>query len=435
MKNIIVCLISFFAVPLAVLGLEPGFDIPAGDVVAVDVPATTGLSKVYVLRDAAGVRMTVPSGAEVGEFGNSGAAYATPVKVENGAVTLPANDSGYTVYDGQQTVYFYVVNYANHMFRDGSLTEDGSLSDCSRVAFAFTGDASPINYYTINGRSQVLSRDMTLEYDALVYSEEGGQYVQQRIKESVPSVGSTFFVNASGCRTEYSFTPDRFASLWGIGQDVVSDYIEPRLVDATVKVEQTERRGDNEKNPEAALGGSAPVDISFSAAVTDASIFHEWQFSRFVEFDDIDRRFTDLNFEYSFTEAGTTYVRFVAADAAGVCDYVSETYEVFIGESKLECPNAFSPYGTPGVNDLWKVSYQSIVSFECHIFNRWGKQICSFTEPSQGWDGKFKGKLVPAGVYYYVIKAKGADGHNYNLSGDINLIKSKSSGTTDSGTE
>jgi len=29
---------------------------------------------------------------------------------------------------------------------------------------------------------------------------------------------------------------------------------------------------------------------------------------------------------------------------------------------------------------------------------------------------------VPPGVYYYVIKAQGADGKNYKLSGDINIV-------------
>ena len=33
--------------------------------------------------------------------------------------------------------------------------------------------------------------------------------------------------------------------------------------------------------------------------------------------------------------------------------------------------------------------------------------MCSFNNPADGWDGKYKGKVVPSGVYYYVIKAKG----------------------------
>ncbi len=51
------------------------------------------------------------------------------------------------------------------------------------------------------------------------------------------------------------------------------------------------------------------------------------------------------------------------------------------------------------------------------------------TNPSQGWDGRYKGKLVPAGVYYYVIKARGTDGKEYKKSGDINIIKYKENGT------
>jgi hypothetical protein len=49
--------------------------------------------------------------------------------------------------------------------------------------------------------------------------------------------------------------------------------------------------------------------------------------------------------------------------------------------------------------------------------------MAHLTDPSQGWDGTYNGKLVPAGVYYYVIKASGTDGQTYKLSGDINILK------------
>ena len=79
------------------------------------------------------------------------------------------------------------------------------------------------------------------------------------------------------------------------------------------------------------------------------------------------------------------------------------------------------------------MSYKSIVSFHCEIFNRWGQKLCTLTDPSQGWDGKYGGKVVGPGVYFYVIKARGADGKDYKLSGDINVIGSRrntSPGTT-----
>lgn len=91
--------------------------------------------------------------------------------------------------------------------------------------------------------------------------------------------------------------------------------------------------------------------------------------------------------------------------------------------SELTCPNVFSPGVSIGVNDVWKVSYRSIVDFHCWIFNRWGNKIIEFTDPAEGWDGTYHGKLVSPGVYYYVIQARGSDGKNYKLSGDINIIR------------
>ena len=136
-------------------------------------------------------------------------------------------------------------------------------------------------------------------------------------------------------------------------------------------------------------------------------------------------RVNQLETQHVFREEGTQYIRFMCADASGKCESYGPTYTVNIGTSVLECPNAFSPGASEGVNDEWKVSYKSIIDFECHIFNRWGTKMCSFTDPSQGWDGKYNGKVVPAGVYFYVIKAKGADGKEYKLSGDINVINYK----------
>ena len=133
---------------------------------------------------------------------------------------------------------------------------------------------------------------------------------------------------------------------------------------------------------------------------------------------------------HTFRDYGTNYVRFVAGNDSGSCDYIGETYEVYIGESRLECPNAFSPGATEGTNDEWKVSYKSIIEFDCHNFNRWGLEMAHLTDPSQGWDGRYKGKLVPSGVYYYVIKAKGSDGQDYKLSGDINILKYSNDSST-----
>ena len=78
-------------------------------------------------------------------------------------------------------------------------------------------------------------------------------------------------------------------------------------------------------------------------------------------------------------------------------EYWDETgsMRVTISESKLEMPNAFSPNGD-GINDIYKAKdgYQSIVEFHAYIFNRWGQKLFEWTNPADGWDGKYKGKDV-----------------------------------------
>ena len=128
-------------------------------------------------------------------------------------------------------------------------------------------------------------------------------------------------------------------------------------------------------------------------------------------------------------------MRFISDNADGTCPFESQTYEIFIGESKFDIPNAFSPGTSPGVNDEWKVSYKSIVSYKCTIFNRWGKKLFESDDPSVGWDGKTGGKVVPPGVYFYVIKAVGADGVKYDKAGDINIIGFKNNSNNSSNQE
>ncbi|MBP5776859.1 MAG: gliding motility-associated C-terminal domain-containing protein, partial [Prevotella sp.] len=96
---------------------------------------------------------------------------------------------------------------------------------------------------------------------------------------------------------------------------------------------------------------------------------------------------------------------------------------VTVSESKLIFPNAFSPNGDDH-NEVFKaIEYQSIVEFHAYIFNRWGQKLFDWTDPSKGWDGTYNGKDVKDGVYFLLCKAKGADGREYNIKKDVNLLR------------
>lgn len=85
-------------------------------------------------------------------------------------------------------------------------------------------------------------------------------------------------------------------------------------------------------------------------------------------------------------------------------------------------PNVFSPNGD-GKNDLLMVYGNYIDRIDMRIFNQWGEQIDRITDKTRGWDGRFKGKPQPVGVYVYVLQAQLSDGRIVNLKGSITLIR------------
>lgn len=437
MKRLLIIIFSLLAVISAMAG-SVTFQGNNKRVLNEKPEASTGLNDVFVLYNTNGVSITYNASTTQQvtwyRFNNLGGGFAEQINgvVTNGKTSTLSNvesDMGYIVEEGTTRYYFWIVDYSRHYF-DIDALNISSEQECDRVALNPIGKADAIKYYTINGQAKELNREVVLTYTSLAYDENSSNYNPIEVTETYSSLGETIRAAAPLCDTQFTLVGDKFLEAWGEAQAVSSSIFSTQAVDAHTTAIQTLREADNEKKEETALGGSAPVEIEFAAAVTDAVIFTEWQFARDADFVNITLRISDPVTTHTFREQGTTYVRFVASNNAGSCEYYSETYEVFIGESSIECPNAFSPEATPGTNDEWKVSYKSIISFECHIFNRWGIQVAKLTDPSQGWDGKHGGKYVPSGVYYYVINAIGADGRKYDLKGDINIIKYKGSGST-----
>lgn len=180
--------------------------------------------------------------------------------------------------------------------------------------------------------------------------------------------------------------------------------------------------------------GSAPLTVVFHANAENVGMYtphYEWRFTKEGETQPYLVRYEEET-EYTFTEAGSNrivlYATFINGNdtVAYTKDYWQDAQPITIqiSESKLEMPNAFSPNGD-GINDIYRAknNYQSIVEFDAYIFNRWGQKIYEWHDPAGGWDGKFNGKDVKQGVYFVLVKAKGADGRKYNIKKDVNLLR------------
>lgn len=410
-----------------------------------EVPAkNTGLDMVYVLYDSQQNRMQYTAGSSNAtvkwyKFGATGGAYAEEItSIErNGNVSVLKSvipNSGYIIEENTNRKYVWVVNYADYRLRVNSI-EAVNDGDCSSATLNVQGEGDAIVYYSINGARKVLDRKLKLIYNNLVWNETDMMWNSETQEEELQELKSTISLPAPYCNTTFTLTGDRFLEYWGEGISVTSDEYQTQAVTVTTRAEQEQKGADNQVGggDETTLGGSAPAVITFSAYYTDAVATKEWQMSHDAEFEEIADRRNEDEITVTFEEAGTTFWRFVCSNATGECSAYSDVYQVNIGESMLKCPNAFSPGVTEGVNDEWKVSYKSIVKFKCWIFNTWGVQLCELNDPSQGWDGKYKGKIVKPGVYYYVIDAEGSEGKKYKLKGDINVVGLRKERNTESG--
>ncbi len=438
----------FFAVVAAGVALAASVEARGGSLpvewsglsrsaISVEAPSSTGLDAVVVIDGLSGVTATFTASSASStvawqSYDSRGGGYAETITSgisRDGAqwtLSTLSPDTGYIIQEvtsegSVKTYYFWLVDYSLHRYSATSLEPDTEDSGCSETALLFDGSADAIIYYSITGRAVTLDRELELSYTNQVEGENA--WSTEQITKSLESASTYIYLDPVYCSTSFTLEGDRFLREWGQAVSVTSSTLQPTAVSAIIEILQLDADTGETTAPDGTeLGGSAPVDVTMNAYLTDAAINPESQISDDYDFTDYNIRINEAQTAFTFRTAGTTYLRFVTANAEGSCEWMSDTYIISIGESYLRCPNAFSPADQNGVNDEWKVSYQSIVEFECHIFNRWGVKLYSFTDPALGWDGKYKGKYVGPGVYYYVIKARGADDRAYNLSGDINII-------------
>lgn len=104
------------------------------------------------------------------------------------------------------------------------------------------------------------------------------------------------------------------------------------------------------------------------------------------------------------------------------CYDLKDEIRITNGICDIYFPNSFTPNGDCN-NDIFKaLTGLKPESYRLTIYNRWGQKIFETTNLTDGWDGKFKGKNQPPGVFVWVAIYK-IYGKGRMKKGTLTLIR------------
>lgn len=91
-------------------------------------------------------------------------------------------------------------------------------------------------------------------------------------------------------------------------------------------------------------------------------------------------------------------------------------------KDELYIPNTFTP-NNDGKNDYFLAYGNNIGKFRMRIYNQWGEFIYESQNILQGWDGTYRGRAQPTGVYVYYIDVTFNSGVSKTFKGSITLLR------------
>jgi gliding motility-associated-like protein len=340
--------------------------------------------------------------------------------------TLRGIKDGYGYFveeEGQLSKYVWIIDYSLHPFSISSLGIMENDDPCNELWLDGEISSPPLTYYTPVGLQRELKRTFEASWNTMEWSSADRKFIPRNTVKTIEGNPFDLPITPPLSDTEITLRGDMFARHFNVEQSRTTDTWQAVAVEAHIDSTVTAFAGTNIVEGKSS-GYSAPVYIQFSPLCNEPAVnWYKWTIFHSTR-NEIIREATVRDMDYTFNESGTYTITLEVSDRTRKCAR-KDSVTITISESYIHVPNAFSPGVSPGVNDIFKVAYKSLVTFNGWIFNRWGTELFRWSDPAQGWDGKKNGKYLPPGVYYYVIEAKGSDGIKYNKKGHINIIRSK----------
>ncbi len=138
----------------------------------------------------------------------------------------------------------------------------------------------------------------------------------------------------------------------------------------------------------------------------------------FHPFEDV---ISGMQVTYHYPDTGHYSITQIVTTANGCLDTISDEL-VVKPHYTLYIPSAFTP-DENALNEVWVPQGESVLYFEMTIYNRWDEELYVTSSLDDGWDGSYKGKQVPEGVYVYSIDVVDLLGETHKYRGTFRLLR------------
>lgn len=125
------------------------------------------------------------------------------------------------------------------------------------------------------------------------------------------------------------------------------------------------------------------------------------------------------NTNHQYSDGGVYSIVLMVTDVNGCVDTTSK--QITIGLLPA-LPTGFTPNGD-GENDVFIIRGGPFEGGTLIVYNNWGQLVFKSNDPAIGWDGTYKGKQAPVGVYTWVFHVELFGGKIVKKSGDVTLMR------------